>query len=198
VIPDQITIFTVTFYTVIACWFVFAAAFLLRKRPVKAREQARDNRAFTGIFLEACGFALVWMFRRYNAPLVPAGGNSLALFLSAIAVILAVASTLLTVSAIRALGKQWAVAARVVEGHSLVTHGPYGLVRNPIYSGMFGMLIATGMATSHWWALAPAVLLFWAGTVIRVKSEEQLLLSSFGPAFEQYRESVPALIPKLF
>jgi len=40
-------------------------------------------------------------------------------------------------------------AMRVLEGHKLITLGPYNVVRNPIYTGMFGMLMATGLAISH-------------------------------------------------
>jgi protein-S-isoprenylcysteine O-methyltransferase Ste14 len=49
----------------------------------------------------------------------------------------------LTGSAVCALGKQWSIAARVVEGHELITDGPYRIVRHPIYAGMLGLLVAT-------------------------------------------------------
>ena len=49
--------------------------------------------------------------------------------------------------AVRTLGKQWAMRARLVEGHQLITVGPCAYIRNPIYTGMPGMLIATGLAT---------------------------------------------------
>jgi protein-S-isoprenylcysteine O-methyltransferase Ste14 len=119
---------------------------------------------------------------------------ALALF----AVVLAAGSVWLVRSAVRRLGKQWAYAARLVEGHKLVTEGPYRYVRNPIYTGMLGMLVATGLALQHWIQLAVGIALFAIGTLIRVRSEEKLLRAAFGKEFEDYSERVPAVLPGIF
>lgn len=103
----------------------------------------------------------------------------------------------MVLAAVRTLGKQWSVAARLVENHTLVTTGPYGIVRNPIYTGMFGMMLATGLAISYWWILPPAIVLFWFGTMVRIRREENLLHEAFGNEFEQYSRRVPALVPFL-
>ncbi len=112
--------------------------------------------------------------------------------------ILAVASVWMVNSAARRLGKQWALTARVVEGHNLIQDGPYGLVRNPIYTGMLGILIATGMASGQWIALLASIVIFMIGTYIRVRSEEKILREAFGPEFEAYERKVPALIPGIY
>ena len=89
-----------------------------------------------------------------------------------------VASVWFCFAAARALGKQWALMARVIEGHELIRQGPYAVVRNPIYLAMLGMLIATGMAVSRWSALVCAAIVFAAGTAIRIRAEENLLRQS--------------------
>jgi protein-S-isoprenylcysteine O-methyltransferase Ste14 len=101
----------------------------------------------------------------------------------------------MTVWAARRLGKQWSIAARVVEGHELITDGPYAFVRNPIYAGMFGLLVATAIVYSRWYVLLPAAPLFLLGTSIRVRIEERLLREFFGEQFEEYARRVPALFP---
>jgi protein-S-isoprenylcysteine O-methyltransferase Ste14 len=111
--------------------------------------------------------------------------------------VLAVSSVWFCSAAIRALGEQWSLAARVVEGHKLVTQGPYSIVRNPIYTGMLGMLLATGLAVSHWIGLLIAIIVFAIGTSIRVRSEEKLLRETFGAEFDEYARTVPAVIPFL-
>jgi len=111
---------------------------------------------------------------------------------------LAAASVWLSESAIRTLGKQWALPARLVEGHELITVGPYAYVRNPIYTAMLGMLIATGLAMEHWTATIVAVVVFSVGMAIRVRSEEKLLRAAFGEKFEEYARRVPAVIPWLY
>jgi len=84
------------------------------------------------------------------------------------------------------------------ERHELVTNGPYAYVRHPIYTGMLGMLVATGLAISHWAALPAALVVFFVGTVIRIRSEEKLLRGAFGEQFEKYARSVPAILPGLY
>jgi protein-S-isoprenylcysteine O-methyltransferase Ste14 len=111
---------------------------------------------------------------------------------------IAVVSGWLIESAIRTLGKQWALRARLVEDHQLITVGPYAHIRNPIYTGMLGMLIATGLATEHWIAMIAAIVIFVIGMVIRVRSEEKLLRAEFGEEFEAYARRVPAVVPGIF
>lgn len=196
--PTPISLFTLG--AVMVCWFAFAGIFLFRKKPLKQPEARRDRVSFVGIFLQMCGYALVW-FQPPHSPFLPpvaALSGILGIALSVFTVALAAASILLTASAVKTLGKQWAVAARLVKDHKLITTGPYSYVRNPIYTAMFGMLIATGLAMQHWRALLVAVVLFAIGMVIRVKSEEKLLRAAFGQEFEDYAKRVPAALPGIF
>jgi len=183
------------FAIVMLCWIVFAAAFLLRKRPPSATEKKRESAATYGLALEAVGYAIVWTFRRPAFTSILPLPPTIDLVIGLITAGVAITSAWLVLSAVRTLGKQWAVAARLVEGHKLITNGVYGIVRNPIYAGMFGMMIATGLAASYWWALLPAIVVFWVGTLMRVRSEEKLLREAFGKEFEEYARRVPALLP---
>lgn len=183
---------------VIICWFVFAGAIFFMKKPPKAREQKRDQRAIIGIILQGIAYAFVFTFRRDTAYLVPLPGVTFDIIIAVFTIILSFGSIWLTATAIRKLGRQWSVAARLVEQHQLITNGPYGRVRNPIYSGMYGMLIATGLAYSTWYTLIGAAIIYWFGTMIRVRVEEKLLREAFGAGFDDYAKRVPPLIPKLF
>jgi len=129
---------------------------------------------------------------------VPALADGAGIAFGVFTIGVAAASVWLVWAAVRHLGKQWAVAARLVENHKLITTGPYSYVRNPIYTGMLGMLIATGLAMEHWIALIVAVVLFAIGLVIRVRSEEKLLRAAFGEEFEEYARRVPAVLPGIY
>lgn len=190
----------VTLGGVILCWFFFAGVFLLRKRPPKEPEARRDRRATLGIVLQMIGYFLVWFHPPHTAFLPPVAALSgvVGIAFAVFTISLAAASGWLLASAVRTLGKQWAVAARLVEGHKLITVGPYAYVRNPIYSGMLGMLIATGLAMEQWIATIVAVIIFFIGLVIRVRTEEKLLRSAFGEEFEEYAMRVPAVIPGVY
>jgi protein-S-isoprenylcysteine O-methyltransferase Ste14 len=63
---------------------------------------------------------------------------------------------------------------------------------------MFGMLVATGLALSVWWALVLAAVLFAIGTQIRIQNEEKVLRESFGAEFDAYARQVPAMFPRIF
>ena len=114
------------------------------------------------------------------------------------ALLIAVASVALVNWAARCLGKQWSLGARLVEGHDLIEDGPYRFVRNPIYTGMLGMLVATGLVGMRWERLAVAVIMFAAGTYVRIRMEERLLRKAFGARFEEYARKVWALIPGIY
>jgi protein-S-isoprenylcysteine O-methyltransferase Ste14 len=189
-----------TLVGVILCWIFFAGIFLLRKRPPKAPEAKQDRIAMLGIFLQMCGYFLVSFQPPWQPFLPPVKFLSgiRGIVFSVLTVAIAAGSGWLLEAAIHTLGKQWALRARLVEGHKLITVGPYAYVRNPIYTGMFGMLVATGLAMEHWVALIVAVIVFAAGLVIRVRTEEELLRAAFGKEFEDYAKRVPAIIPGIY
>ncbi|HEY1676107.1 MAG TPA: isoprenylcysteine carboxylmethyltransferase family protein [Candidatus Sulfotelmatobacter sp.] len=185
---------------VILCWFFFAAIFILRKSAPKAPDAKRDRRASVGIFLQMVGYFLVFLQPPHKPFLPPVAALSgiAGIAFAIVTVGIALASVCLIASAVRFLGKQWAMRARLVEDHELITDGPYAHIRNPIYTGMYGMLIATGLATERWIALVAAIVIFAIGLVIRVRVEEKLLRDQFGAEFDEYAKRVPAVIPGIY
>ncbi|HMF95956.1 MAG TPA: isoprenylcysteine carboxylmethyltransferase family protein [Vicinamibacterales bacterium] len=197
-VPYHDTIATAVLALVILSWLVFAAVFLTHKRPSRRESVKKDRRSALGIVLQAVAFLLIWAIQRpMFAPIVPMP-PAVETVVGALTVALAFGSVWLVMAAVRALGRQWAYTARVIEGHQLITEGPYGRVRNPIYAGMLGMLVATGLALTHWIGLLPALVVFAIGTRIRVRSEEALLRDTFGAEFDRYAARVPAVLPRLF
>lgn len=188
---------TLVFVIVMICWFVFAGIFLLRKKPPSPPDQKREPSSLFGVALQGMSYGLVWGVRRPT--FTPLSGNeAISIVTGLLAICAAVSSIWLITTAVKTLGKEWSLTARLVEGHKLATSGPYALVRHPIYSGMLGMLVATGLAISHWAALLAALLLFFIGTTIRVRSEEKLLREAFGEEFETYARRVRAIVPGLY
>ena len=109
----------------------------------------------------------------------------------------AIAGCLFAAWAMRTLGKQWSFSARVVEGHQLITRGPYAVVRNPTYASMALWIIALGLTFATPLRLALALALYLIGTLMRIRAEEELMRATFGAQWEEYRRRVPALIPWL-
>jgi protein-S-isoprenylcysteine O-methyltransferase Ste14 len=79
--------------------------------------------------------------------------------------------------------------------HRLVTDGPYGLVRHPMYLGL--MTAALGaLALYRTWTTALFVVQLPV-LVIRARREEALLEATYGDAWRRYVASVPAWLPSV-
>lgn len=186
----------IAFVVVMLSWAAFVIAFLTQGKKSAAPAQKREGKSIVGIVLQGAAYAIVWMIRRqYFSPLVANRNAELVIVIFTMA--LAISSVWFVSAAVRALGKQWSLQARVVEGHKLITEGPYRIVRNPIYTGMLGMLLATGLAVSHWIGLVLALIVYAIGTFIRVRSEERLLRETFSDEWDAYAARVPAVVPYL-
>ena len=184
----------------IICWLAWVGTFFFKKSPAKAPEKVakKDPMSRVGIGLQMVGFAAIFSLqRRPLGPIVPMP-SWMEWVVAALQVVIAGLSVWLSASAVRTLGKQWTYVARTIEGHELITQGPYHLVRNPIYLGMFGMMLAFGLSLAVWPALLGAIVVFLIGTFIRIRSEEKLLRATFGAQFEDYERRVPAFLPGLF
>jgi len=183
---------------VMAAWGAFALVFVCGRWKTRGPSQTRDAVAWAGTALQGVALGCIWGFRRtpLGAPLAR-GYPTIDLVLVLACVALAWLSAGMMFWAIHTLGRQWAVAARLVEGHELVTGGPYQFVRNPIYTGLFAIALATAGVLSQPWTIAVAAPLFLAGTMVRVRAEERLLRARFGPRYDEFARRVPALLPRL-
>lgn len=184
------------FVSIVLLWFGFAAIFLLRKKPGASTDATHAPRSWAGLILQSLGFMPVWAIRRVPvfSPLID-GYYGLNIVLQVAAIALAAFSVWLVMAAVKELGRQWSLEARLIEGHKLVTTGVYQIVRHPIYTAMLGMLVATGIAFSRWYVLLAAIAIFVIGTRIRTTFEERLLRDAFGQEFEDFAAKVPPLIP---
>ena len=69
----------------------------------------------------------------------------------------------------------------------LVTTGPYSLLRHPIYLAFLAMLVATGLLVTTLPKLALAIIIYIAGTELRIAEEERELSERHAGDFEHYR-----------
>jgi protein-S-isoprenylcysteine O-methyltransferase Ste14 len=192
---DPSTLFRTVAYITLACWWLFALLFLLRKKPPKSVAQKRNPKSLVGVALVGAGFGIIWSLRRpLYTPMFDLG-PVIDWLVAVVAISLNIGSLWLIMSAVRTLGRQWSIAAQLVDDHQLVTGGAYAIVRHPIYAGIMGMMIATGLAFSiPVWTLV-AILIAWYGTHLRIQIEESLLRGAFGDKYSEYSKHVPALIP---
>jgi protein-S-isoprenylcysteine O-methyltransferase Ste14 len=83
----------------------------------------------------------------------------------------------------------WALRSipRDADDNTLVTGGAYSFLRNPIYLAFLAMLLATGFVISAGVKLIVPVVLYLAGSELRIASEEGELARKFPQGYAIYR-----------
>ena len=79
----------------------------------------------------------------------------------------------------------------------LVAKGPYRLVRNPMYIGVWLVLVGEAVVFGSLRLVRYAFLVALLFHLVVILYEEPVLRKKFGPAYEEYCRSVPRWIPRL-
>jgi protein-S-isoprenylcysteine O-methyltransferase Ste14 len=175
---------------------VYAVAFRIPLRRRKTVEK-KAAQSWSGMILTGASFAALFIRMPRRIEVFGSGWYVAPSIVAGIASVLTVAGAVFIVWSQRTLGKQWSFSARVVEGHQLITQGPYGVVRNPIYASLALLLISLGMTFATPSRVGVALVLYVTGALMRIRAEEELMHTTFGDQWEEYRRRVPALIPFL-
>jgi protein-S-isoprenylcysteine O-methyltransferase Ste14/Flp pilus assembly pilin Flp len=152
---------------------------------VARRSEARRRVRRVSAFLACAGAIAAGLVLQRPAPtasaaLVVAGES------------LAVVACCWMVAAAAALGRCFGV---LPEARGLVTHGPYHVVRHPLYLGELGVFAGLVVASPTARNLVAALILCVAQGV-RMEMEERELSSHF-PEYATYADHVPRLVPGL-
>jgi len=85
----------------------------------------------------------------------------------------------------------------VLADHRLVTRGAYGFVRHPVYLAAFLIWLALAVGFLSLTAFLITVLYVIPIYLLYMRSEEEMMLESFGDEYREYQRRVPMLIPRL-
>jgi len=156
------------------CWAV------LRRSP--SRRPARELVAFV-----ACTAAILGGFALRG----PEATASTSMLIAGEVVTLLSCAFLLT--SVLALGTCFGV---LPEARGLVTRGPYGLVRHPVYLGELGVCAGLAIGAPTVWNLSAAAVVL-AAQLVRMRLEERALAREF-PEYAAYAARTPRLLPLPF
>jgi protein-S-isoprenylcysteine O-methyltransferase Ste14 len=175
----------------LVAWVAWMLTFFLFRPKQRQKAVTVATKARWGIILEGLGFWTTYAHRPDT------WASELPYWRFGLALLLALAGISLAWASVRSLGRQWRIDAGLNADHQLVREGPYRFVRHPIYAAMLCMLLMgiAAVGTLPGWPIA--LVLFIAGTEIRVRTEDDLLRGRFAAEFENWRRSVPAYLPYL-
>jgi protein-S-isoprenylcysteine O-methyltransferase Ste14 len=97
-----------------------------------------------------------------------------------------------------ALGKNWSGVLEIVVDHRLVTHGPYRLIRHPMYSAFFMMGIGALLLSANWIVGGINLVAVAYMYATRVREEETMMLDQFGDDYKIYMTKTGRLLPSLW
>jgi protein-S-isoprenylcysteine O-methyltransferase Ste14 len=178
-----------------ACWGAVALAWLAGAIYYQSREPAERTRAsYLSPILITTVTMVVVSAAVPRADWLPLEVHTPGTRLLGLAILLA--ATMLTLWARLALGAMWTAAPTVKQEHQLRTSGPYAITRHPIYTGLLGMVLGSGLlaGAGRWILVFPIYVVLLQ---FKIHAEERLMLAEFPEDYPRYRQRVPQLIPGL-
>jgi protein-S-isoprenylcysteine O-methyltransferase Ste14 len=153
---------------------------------VRLPQRGTDHR-LTVVFVAFSG-----TFAAISASFLPGGTHRDGLVL--VADILATAGLAYSVWGLAYLRRSFSI---IPEARRLVTGGPYGLSRHPVYLGEITTAIGVNLATAGWLS-ALAIVYFVACELMRIRWEERILALTFPSDYPEYARRVPRYLPNPF
>lgn len=176
-------------------------AFQAKRSGVKLspdREAIQTEGKFWFAFRVAAGILLAAVlviysfFPKLNAPFQ----ISLPILLRWAGVILSSLCLLFWIYAQEVLARNWSANLKIQNEHTLVTSGPYRVMRNPIYTAMIFWSAGLTLFTANvFFAAFAVVMILW--TPPRVAKEEKMMIDHFGEKYLDYMTTTGRYFPKI-
>ena len=94
------------------------------------------------------------------------------------------------------LGRALSKSLTIQDEHQLVTTGPYRWIRHPIYTIFIFYFLSLFLISTNLFLLIAWIIMVIT-LIIRIPSEEQMLLNQFGDAYREYMKTTGRLFPRL-
>ena len=96
------------------------------------------------------------------------------------------------------LRRYFTVTVAIQQGHELVDHGIYSVIRHPAYAGSLISITGLGFEFRNWSSVAILVIVTLAVGAYRVAVEERALIEHFGDRYRDYARRTKRLIPGVY
>jgi protein-S-isoprenylcysteine O-methyltransferase Ste14 len=162
----------------------------------------RPNRGATDRVLDAgtkgwlvFTLAATWVGASLVADFVPGAAMPGTPVIPVVGAIVALSGIAFRAWAIVILGRFFTRDVMIREGHTVISNGPYRLMRHPAYCGTMIAMIGLGLMFANWLALSIAVAGFLVSHVPRILHEEKVLEANLGDPYRAFEKTHKRLIP---
>ncbi|QKS72255.1 isoprenylcysteine carboxylmethyltransferase family protein [Paenalkalicoccus suaedae] len=184
---------TVLDYIFIGLSIIWVGEFLLFKsRKTEATDEA-DGSSFPWILISVIAVVAISLVSREFGILATEQAG-----IQTIGVVLVGLGIFLRYWGIMELGKQFTRDVQVRDGDKLVSKGPYRILRHPLYTGLFSIVLGFSVYTGSILGVVTALLFFTPLLLRRMQLEENMLIGAFGPEYKTWRESRYRLFPFIY
>jgi protein-S-isoprenylcysteine O-methyltransferase Ste14 len=160
--------------------------FLKRRMSMREKEKQQKSVVLTSTVFFAAGFLIPGLDHRFAWSNVPT--------YMVITADIIVLSAYLFIFYVFSVNSYASRIIEVVESQKVISTGPYGVVRHPMYSGVLVMYLFTPLALGSYWAIIP--FLFLPVTfVFRILNEEKVLSNNLQGYTEYCQKTRFRLIP---
>ncbi len=98
--------------------------------------------------------------------------------------------------AMRSLGKNLTDTVVTRKEHTMVTSGPYRLIRHPFYVAVGTLMLGSALAAANWFIFLAGATLF-TFFAVRTRTEEGKLVERFGESYRKYMEQTGRFFPRI-
>jgi len=156
----------------------------------KPRDKGTGAQIIWSVYITQLAAILEATYWRYPASVQWNWGTTVALMA-------AIGGLALRTWAVLILGPLFTMHIDIQANHTVVTGGPYKIVRHPSYLGAFIMYVATIVFLQAWFSAIAALLILPLAFLRRIHYEEKLLETEFGQDYRDYAQTVGKFIPFL-
>ncbi|MZP31031.1 isoprenylcysteine carboxylmethyltransferase family protein [Heliobacterium undosum] len=174
---------------------MFTTAFFLKKSPelllrrTKSKEKEVTRKPPAILKLYFLGFIIPGFDFRFHWSSVPVWmiiASNVLVFLGYIFIIIVFNEN-----------RYASTVVQVEQEQSVITTGPYAIVRHPMYSGMLLMSLFSPLALGSYWAIIPSLLII-PSLILRIKNEEEVLRKKLAGYNDYCLKTRYRLIPSIW
>ena len=156
----------------------------------KPRDKGTGAQIIWSVYITQLAAILEATYWRYPASVQWNWGTTVALMA-------AIGGLALRTWAVLILGPLFTMHIDIQANHTVVTGGPYKIVRHPSYLGAFIMYVAMIAFLQAWFSAIATLLILPLAFLRRIHYEEKLLETEFGQDYRDYAQTVGKFIPFL-